>query len=52
MTLELDDIQHILLTRTPALTGEYVFVSFRDPTSGRKWLNGLVDKVRSALSAA
>ena len=46
--LELDDIQHILLTRTPALTGEYVFVSFRNPTSGRAWLNGLVDKVRSA----
>jgi len=48
MTLELDDIQHILLTRTPALTGEYVFVSFRNSTSGRTWLNGLVDKVRSA----
>ena len=46
--LELDDIQHILLTRTPALTGEYVFVSFRDVTSGRAWLNGLADKVRSA----
>ena len=28
--LELDDIQHILLTRTPALTGQYEFVSFRD----------------------
>ena len=46
--LELDDIQHILLTRTPALTGEYVFLSFRNPASGRAWLNGLVDKVRSA----
>ena len=46
--LELDDVQHILLTRTPALTGEYVFVSFRNPTSGRAWLNGLVEKVRSA----
>ena len=49
--LELDDIQHILLTRTPALTGEYVFVSFRDPISGRKWLNGLLDTVRSAADA-
>jgi Dyp-type peroxidase family len=49
--LELDDIQHILLTRTPALTGEYVFVSFRDPPSGRKWLNGLLDTVRSAADA-
>src|SRR5688572_30909657 len=46
--LELDDIQHILLTRTPALTGEYVFLSFRSPASGRAWLNGVVDKVRSA----
>ena len=46
--LELDDIQHILLTRTPSLTGEYVFVSFRDPASGRAWLNGLAHTVRSA----
>src|SRR5688572_10054436 len=46
--LELDDIQHILLARTPALTGEYVFLSFRNPASGRAWLGGLVDKVRSA----
>ena len=34
-TLELDDIQHILLTRTPALTGEYVFLSFRNPVRTR-----------------
>jgi Dyp-type peroxidase family len=47
-TLELDDVQHILLTRTPALTGEYVFLSFRNPASGRAWLGGLLDKVRSA----
>jgi Dyp-type peroxidase family len=46
--LELDDIQHILLTRTPSLTGEYVFVSFRDAAAGRAWLSGLADKVRSA----
>jgi Dyp-type peroxidase family len=48
--LELDDIQHILLTRTPSLTGEYVFVSFRDPASGRAWLKGLADTVRSAAA--
>ena len=47
-TLELDDIQHILLTRTPSLTGEYVFVSFRNPESGRAWLKGLAHTVRSA----
>ena len=28
--LEYDDIQHILLTRTPALTGRYEFLSFRN----------------------
>ena len=47
-TLELDDIQHILLTRTPSLTGEYVFVSFQNPESGRAWLKGLAHTVRSA----
>ena len=26
--LEYEDIQHILLTRTPALTGRYEFLSF------------------------
>ena len=43
--LELDDIQHILLTRTPALTGQYEFVSFRDAAGGRAWLTALLDKV-------
>ena len=33
--LEFDDIQHILLTRTPALTGRYEFLSFRNPAGGR-----------------
>src|SRR3954451_10599965 len=46
--LELSDIQHLLLTRTPALTGQYEFVSFRDPAGGRAWLTGLLDKVQSA----
>jgi Dyp-type peroxidase family len=46
--LELHDIQHILLTRTPALNGQYEFVSFRDPAGGRAWLAGLLDKVQSA----
>jgi Dyp-type peroxidase family len=46
--LELDDIQHILLTRTPALTGHYEFVSFRDPAAGRTWVSALLDKVQSA----
>jgi Dyp-type peroxidase family len=46
--LELDDIQHILLTRTPALTGQYEFVSFRDRGAGRAWVTALLDKVQSA----
>ncbi|HYW88172.1 MAG TPA: peroxidase [Chloroflexota bacterium] len=50
--LELDDIQHILVTRTPSLTGEYVFVSFKNTASGRSWLNGLAHTVRSAADVA
>ncbi|WP_063037389.1 Dyp-type peroxidase [Nocardia pseudovaccinii] len=46
--LELDDIQHILLTRTPAVTGRYEFLSFDDPVGARAWLTPLVDRVQSA----
>ena len=46
--LELDDIQHILLTRTPAMTGRYEFLSFDDPAGGRAWLTELLDRVQSA----
>ena len=46
--LELEDIQHILLTRTPALTGRYEFLSFRTPASGRTWLSAISEKVQSA----
>ena len=46
--LEFDDIQHILLTRAPALTGRYEFLSFRGPVGGRAWLAGILDKVHSA----
>src|SRR5215207_7577274 len=49
--LELDDIQHILLTRTPAITGRYEFLSFDKPTGGRAWLTELLDKVQSAANA-
>ena len=48
--LEFDDIQHILLTRVPALTGRYEFLSFRQPAQGRAWLAGILDKVASAQS--
>ncbi len=48
--LAFDDIQHILLTRAPALTGRYEFLSFRDPAGGRAWLAGILDKVQSAAA--
>ena len=46
--LEFEDIQHILLTRAPALTGRYEFLSFKDPAGGRTWLAELLPKVQSA----
>src|SRR6202008_2675413 len=49
--LEFDDIQHILLTRTPAITGRYEFLSFDTPEGGRAWLTELIDKVQSAADA-
>jgi len=48
--LELDDIQHILVTRTPALSGRYEFLTFREPAAARVWLAGLIDKVQSATA--
>jgi Dyp-type peroxidase family len=45
--LEFDDIQHILLTRAPALTGRYEFLSFRSPAGGRAWLAAILEKVHS-----
>ncbi|WP_304109206.1 peroxidase [Mycolicibacterium bacteremicum] len=49
--LELDDIQHILLTRTPAITGRYEFLTFDTPAGGRAWLAELLDKTQSAAEA-
>src|SRR5688572_13576197 len=45
--LELDDIQHFLLTRTPALVSRYEFVSLSHTEEARLWLAGLIDKVGS-----
>lgn len=52
MALELDDIQHILLTRTPAMTGRYEFLTFDSAAGGRAWLTELLDRVQSASDAA
>jgi Dyp-type peroxidase family len=46
--LEFEDIQHILLTRVPALTGRYEFLSFRNAAGGRTWLSAILAKVQSA----
>jgi Dyp-type peroxidase family len=50
--LELEDIQHITLTRVPAITGRYEFLSFREPAQGRAWLGDILDKVASAREAS
>ena len=50
--LEFDDIQHLVLTRVPAVTGRYEFLSFQEPSQGRGWLAGIIDKVESAQAVA
>jgi Dyp-type peroxidase family len=47
---ELDDLQHFLITRTPALAARYEFVSFANAAAGAEWLRGLIDKVGTASS--
>jgi len=49
--LELDDVQHFLVARTPALAARYEFLSFRDAPQGRQWLSGILDKVGTASAA-
>ena len=48
--LEFDDIQHILLTRAPALTARYEFLSFRDGAGARAWVSAIKEKIHSAAS--
>jgi Dyp-type peroxidase family len=48
--LEFDDIQHILLTRAPALTARYEFLSFRNGADGRAWVSAIKEKIHSAAS--
>jgi deferrochelatase/peroxidase EfeB len=49
--LELDDLQHIVITRVPALTGRYEFLTFRQAAQGRAWLAGILDHVASVQQA-
>src|SRR5262245_47407722 len=50
--LELDDIQHFLLARPPALAARYAFPLFQGPATGCAWLAGILDKVGTGKSAA
>ena len=43
--LEFDDIQYIILTRPPAFTGRYEFLSFQDAAGGRQWLKAIQKKI-------
>ncbi|MGE2736496.1 Dyp-type peroxidase [Mycolicibacterium vaccae] len=51
MTLELDDIQHLVLTRTPAMTGRYEFMTFDRPEAGRAWVSEMLTCAESAAEA-
>lgn len=46
--LELEDIQHFLIARPPALAARYEFLSFRRAEAGRTWLTGMLAKVGTA----
>ncbi len=48
--LEFDDIQHLLLTRAPALTARYEFLSFRDGAGGRAWASAIKETIYSAAA--
>src|SRR5215467_14047442 len=46
--IELEDIQHYLLTRPHATIAQYNFITFRDAKAGRNWVNSLSDIVGTA----
>jgi deferrochelatase/peroxidase EfeB len=46
--LELDDIQHFLLTRPHAAIAQFNFITFRSAEKGRKWINTLIETVGTA----
>jgi deferrochelatase/peroxidase EfeB len=46
--LETDDIQHFLVSRTPALAARYEFLAFPQPRNGQGWLATILEKVGSA----
>jgi Dyp-type peroxidase family len=50
--LELDDIQHFLLTRPRAMAARYGFLTFRTPAEARAWLAGIIAKVGTGKAVA
>src|SRR5688572_25171769 len=46
--LELEDVQHYLLTRPHATIAQYNFITFQNADSGRKWIGALSDIVGTA----
>jgi Dyp-type peroxidase family len=50
--LHLDDIQHFLLTRPPAMAARYGFLTFRRADHGRAWLAGIIDRVGCGRAVA
>lgn len=47
-SLELEDIQHFLMSRPPARAARYEFLSFQSAAAGLAWLTGIIDKVGNA----
>ena len=43
--LELDDIQHFLIARPPAIAARYEFLTFRNAPAGRAWLAEMLGRV-------
>jgi Dyp-type peroxidase family len=53
--LELEDIQHYLLTRPHATIAQYNFITFRSAEAGRNWINTLsaiVGTVKTVMAAS
>src|SRR4029453_12812736 len=53
--LELEDVQHYLLTRPHATIAQYNFISFKNAEHGRKWVNALADivgNVKTVIAAS
>lgn len=50
--LETEDIQHFLVSRTPALAARYEFLNFPRPEDGHAWLSTMLEKVGSARAVA